>query len=1549
MSEESEDIKTENTETENTPLTKKKSIVGRIFKWIFLLGLFLILLVIGILLFIQTDTFDKMALGFVLDKVNTSLESKDCEIYAESLEGNILKGITLKNGSIRVKKDTLIKFNSIETDYNILSLLKHEISVQNVIIRQPQINLTTVKDKNDSLKWNFDYFLSSDEPDEDTTSSEFDWGIIAENVQIKNGSIRILENKNSDSPIRDIVMRNIDTVDFSNLDVNDFNLNLSGRYFPDEKDFDIKKISFTTNSKFNVDELSLQANINEKDSVVRVRSLTLLTDRSDIKINEVLMNNLNPFKGIEFEKFDHNFTRVDMSLNKFNFDDIVFFIPELNFLDSVITLDLKAEGNFGDLTIDNLDLKLPNSQFTFSGNVKNLDAPDSLYFNLTGKNIEIDPKDTRNVVPGLDIPDYSNAGRVIIPSVTYIGEPENFTSDLDVRTGIGNVMGKVGFDLRGDVTKYKGDISVTNLDLGKIVKDNTLESNINGDFVVDAEGFDYRTATGKLNYKLNRTKFLGQNISRSDGQLNFNRGDVGLDISYDSEAIRTKAKGKINISNINNISYDVKGTASNLNIASFTKDNSMNSNLSFDFELKGRGFDPNVMEGSYKINMNQSTFGDLNIPAMPLELDIDKNGVIKKVSLKSEFADLNIDGAFDFNSLITVINSNIDKISYEFSQRLLKDSLRTVSNQDTNINTNFPVLCKNLSLTYSLNVKDLTPVYSFTGIDSLNFIGNIDGTLSDSCGLFNLTADADIKKFAFKDSLILTDSALLDINISNNISGYKLSQFNADIFLKANKLIVSRFKVDSTKVNIGFIKGKNNFSVSAAPDSLIKLMAEGRLDDSLNVAFDTLYMKYKEIQVTNNNDLIVGFENTDSSKNIVFKQFTVNSLKQKLNIAGFYSLNDSSSLKLSAKNISLITIQKILNPNVDTTAIVTGNVRRVELVLNGNQEFPEFKFEANSDVLKVGGTRIGRLDAFLNYSDNILKPDITFTNISSAGNFKLIGNFPFLTNKEKGNSDSVKRIEILKDKDVSLDAVADNFQLKVLQQLLPYTTNLEGILNGKISLMGTFEKPLLTGNMKVGKGKFYVTLNKMNYDFNADVSTENNKLVIRNSKVFVPEDPSKFITTTGYLDLTNLDLNEINLDMTGDVKAFDKKNGQTELGIAGDLWVGSGKPGLKIRGSSDRIDLTGNLILIKGNLVFNPFGQSAYNIYSDDFDYGIIIDSLKTEEDPIGKVIMESKDSVTLYTNLNLNPFEKVLYSTVNKNLKKEAFKKSGKFFYNLYVTTQDNVFLKFIVNEKSQQEFFGEIRTDLYIDNKENYQMSGRGVVNLGNNCYYKFFRKFDATGKAVFNGPITNPELDISATYKGYNTTGTGSTGQQEIQDVIIDLDVSGYATNPVLTVTLDRGRNKETGSNATSDAVSFLLFGKFKDQLSFEQSTSLGANIGASYLSNFLSNSLENILPWLINTDINYLNTQDGNIASNADVRFTAAIGDAIVRFGGQIFKGIANTDIIIDYPLNKLLKIGSSSRQLFIRAEKVFDPFSQDNDVSNFSGTRTGALIYYKIKF
>jgi hypothetical protein len=145
---------------------------------------------------------------------------------------------------------------------------------------------------------------------------------------------------------------------------------------------------------------------------------------------------------------------------------------------------------------------------------------------------------------------------------------------------------------------------------------------------------------------------------------------------------------------------------------------------------------------------------------------------------------------------------------------------------------------------------------------------------------------------------------------------------------------------------------------------------------------------------------------------------------------------------------------------------------------------------------------------------------------------------------------------------------------------------------------------------------------------------------------------------------------------------------------------------------------------------------------------------------------------------------------------------------------------------------------------------------------------------------------------------------------------------------------------------------VFGKLKDELSAEQRISLvssvGANVGSTIVSSYLSNVLQNYIPFLVNTDINYVDNQSGNVAQNTDIRFTAEIGYATIRFGGQVFKDLTNTNFTLEYPINKLWKFNSLSNNLIFQFERVVDPYSE-NSTTLTGSSRTGALVFYRIKF
>jgi uncharacterized protein involved in outer membrane biogenesis len=120
---------------------RKSGFLKKLFKFLLYTSISVIFILFLLFIFIQTNTFNNWALGYATDKLNESWKEKQSTIYAESLEGNIFKGIKLNNASITMKQDTLVKFSYVEINYNIFKLLNKEISISGFTLQNPQINL----------------------------------------------------------------------------------------------------------------------------------------------------------------------------------------------------------------------------------------------------------------------------------------------------------------------------------------------------------------------------------------------------------------------------------------------------------------------------------------------------------------------------------------------------------------------------------------------------------------------------------------------------------------------------------------------------------------------------------------------------------------------------------------------------------------------------------------------------------------------------------------------------------------------------------------------------------------------------------------------------------------------------------------------------------------------------------------------------------------------------------------------------------------------------------------------------------------------------------------------------------------------------------------------------------------------------------------------------------------------------------------------------------------------------------------------------------------
>ena len=160
----------------------------------------------------------------------------------------------------------------------------------------------------------------------------------------------------------------------------------------------------------------------------------------------------------------------------------------------------------------------------------NLIEPENLWFDIKSSEFRIDPEDTKRYVPGLPIPDYTHIG-VVTGNITYKGEPLDFETTFDVKSTVGNAKGFFSMNLKTPNFDYNTSVEVSNGNIGKVLKDPKLESDINGRFEAKGSGFDLAVINTSLKYELNNTKMFDQKIDKSAGVINLRGYNIEADVS----------------------------------------------------------------------------------------------------------------------------------------------------------------------------------------------------------------------------------------------------------------------------------------------------------------------------------------------------------------------------------------------------------------------------------------------------------------------------------------------------------------------------------------------------------------------------------------------------------------------------------------------------------------------------------------------------------------------------------------------------------------------------------------------------------------------------------------------------------------------------------------------------------------------------------------------------------------------------------------------------------------------------------------------------------
>ena len=1484
---------------ENIPKLKVKRSLFRKVMNVFI-GIFLgiILLLMIFLGFSQTKTFREILRKEVIAIVNKETNGV---INIENIDGTVLTSLFLRRTSIVVDSDTLLWAGNIEVKISPLQLILKKIYVRKVLLDDLKIQLF----QNSDSSWNYKKFIKP--KPEDTTKSSFSLQIQVADMQLRNISLTHQTFQNYKS------QKVYSMINFNDLRVN--KLNLSAEAFADIHDSNylliLKKFSFLPNlSRFTLKNISGEIAVTKQ--FASIKNFSFITDSSNFKISARL-DSVNLLGGIKLEDFKNYPVTLDINIRSFNFDDLSSFIGSTEILKGNPSLQLKAHGKFGGFKIDKGILDYKNSHFEINGKVLNLNTPNKLFIQAKISNTDVNYKDVNELMPTLKLPEYARLQLKGI-NIDYEGEPTNFKTKFTGKIDDGKLTGDGSMNLNTKPITYNIKFETENLNLHPVLDVNT---NLNTKVSLSGKGFSPMDAISDLKLTLINSTINDYTIDKLD--LSAKAKDRYFDFVLSGNGINSTAslKGNMTFDNDTIPSYNITGSLKNVDLSKFIKDNNYKSNLNFSFNAEGKNFNPDEINGRFTLGIDSSSLRGKQIDNAYIKGELVKDSMHREILLSSDFVDFNIKGnfslrkaaelaAYETKTISGIIKKKIDELN---PLTIIKHQIKA----DTTADVLPSIINNELKLDYDFKFKDFELIAMLMGNDKLDISGSGKGSVSNLGNNFSISTELKL------DYLVMIQNShtvyLSDINTKFNFTRDNRS-FSFDKLFGSASLTGKRLYTGSNMKNfnadIEFNQSKIFFNASANIEDLIIVDGEGIINISPHeqqLFIDQLSFNYDGIEWTNKDTIKVLFN--PNYFNIVRLSLTKDSTIASL--SGVIEGSGKQKLYIDVSKISGDILSKYLFEIKNNHLIATGTLKGE---IEGEFQNPVINLNFSVNNFKFAGNQLGFVNGSFNYINKQLKADFSYFD-PSANNGKALMSFNGVLPIDLTFGSVEKRF--IDDANIWLQLKSDKFNLDALGNLVPTISEQKGLLNADINISGSFNSPIYNGYLTLNNGNFRSAYNNLLYTCGAKLSLGKNEITV-DSLVVSNSSSSKYggkLSCLGNISFDGFKMKDISLRINGDLAIMGQESQSVSPLFYGDLLIGTDGD-LILTKLDDRIFLKGNLLLKHTDLVYTT-GQDYNSGSNKNFNFIFVEDSSKIDKE--------------------LLRFKKVLAK--EKDLQKQELTKIEKqlnFDYEIGISTENNARLLFILAQAANQKLTVEMQGNLKYENY-NGDLRAQGAFQLLPGSKLDFFVTFEAEGTIRFESDITNPFLDITSTYTSdyINPHEENGTPQEVAVKIKIKTPLSelgkSLTNNPgSLSIYVGAQNIQDNISDSRydyADALSFILIGKFKDDLTAQDKTQVAGQ------TNLVGNTATSFLGSMLSS---YVNSAVGDLVNNISINQTGdytkfslsgRLQNLRYSLGGktEVFQNIGKANVKIEYLFNQNFSIRVERKDPIVSTYSLEDKISE----------------------
>ncbi len=232
--------------------------------------------------------------------------------------------------------------------------------------------------------------------------------------------------------------------------------------------------------------------------------------------------------------------------------DVLMFVPDLDtmqamqsLLDAVFYVDGRVAGRLDNLRIPSLEVTtLDDTRLSAQANIRGLPDVENMHIDLDLEEFRTSHRDVERLIPASMLPDSMRVPDDIRLVGTFNGGITSFDTDMQLVTTEGNASIDATFKAgaAGQDTVYNANVSIMDIDVGKILGDTTL-GKISFAAQAKGAGFNPKTAVADIHAKLISAEYLGYNYQDIDLLLQADGGDIEVFANSDDPNLDLTLEG----------------------------------------------------------------------------------------------------------------------------------------------------------------------------------------------------------------------------------------------------------------------------------------------------------------------------------------------------------------------------------------------------------------------------------------------------------------------------------------------------------------------------------------------------------------------------------------------------------------------------------------------------------------------------------------------------------------------------------------------------------------------------------------------------------------------------------------------------------------------------------------------------------------------------------------------------------------------------------------------------------------------------------------------